>query len=278
MKKKICFVISFFTINLALFAQMDSTFTWVVNPKFEIADPFIEDLSRIKYHGKWGFINTKGEMIVSPLYDSVINFSDGLAAFLWQNGKWGFVDKTGKNVIYPQFDYVGSFSDGTAAALKENSWGMIDTKGYFVGNPEIDNNGDLQTLLAISQKDQPPIKMSAALADQFGLDYVGRYFYTLAAASKDGGWGFINQQGDIVIDLKYEAVGDFSNRVVRVMQNGKWGFLDQEGKVIIPFIFEEVTDFQNELAFVLVDQKWGLIRKNQATENTSSNKENRKKK
>lgn len=276
MKRKIGLFITFISVYFFVFSQTDTNFTWIVEPKFDIVEDFVEDLSRVKIDGKWGFINSKGQMVVAFLYDSVSNYTDGLAAFLWKNGKWGFVDKSGKNVIYPQFDYVGSFSGGSASALKGNTWGMIDKKGNFIGEPEIDNSGEMLASLAVAQIQESPQKMNAALAEKFSLDYVGKYNYSLAAVSKDGDWGFIDQDGNIVIDLLYEAVGDFSNNVARFSQYGKWGYLNTSGNIIIPEQFDDAKDFNNEIAFVLIDKKWGLIRKNVETDILLKNKEGKR--
>src|ERR1035437_8425370 len=54
-----------------------------------------------------------GRMVISPQFESVGSFSDGLAAVLvgeGDRGKWGFIDKSGRMVIAPQFAKVGQFS------------------------------------------------------------------------------------------------------------------------------------------------------------------------
>lgn len=277
MKRKIGFIIVFCVISVSLLAQNDSNFRWVVEPKFEIAEDFNEGLARIKLNGKWGFIDKEGTMIVKPVYDSVMNFSDGLAAFLWQSGKWGYVDKTGKNVIYPQYDYAGPFSNETASILKGVEWGTIDKKGKFVGEPEIDEDGSLLAMLAVSQIDEPQKKMNAALADKFDLDYVGKYNYSLAAASKDGEWGFIDQNGNIVIEMIYDETGNFSNNVAKVLLNQKWGYINTHGTLIIPAQFDKAKDFADDIAWVQLNGKWGIIKKLVATDDTSDKKSNKKK-
>lgn len=277
MRTKILNIFLLFFLTQTLTSQVDSGFTWVVEPKFDIAEDFEENFSRIKLKGKWGFVNTEGEIIVIPVYDSVKNFSDGLAAFLWRNKKWGFVDKKGKNVIYPQFDYVGSFSDGAASALKGNAWGMIDKKGNFIGEPEIDNREAMLALLSVDQIDELSKKMTAAMAEKFNMDYVGPYHNDLAAACKDGEWGFIDQNGNIIIEMIYDAAGNFSNNVANVMKDGKWGYVNTTGDVVIPIQFDKAKNFKNEIALVFMQGKWGIIKKHVAVETTSRKKHEKRK-
>jgi len=53
---------------------------------------------------------------------------DGIIAFM-SDGKWGFVDTKGKVVIEPQYDKAKSFSNGLAAVCKDGLWGFIDREG-----------------------------------------------------------------------------------------------------------------------------------------------------
>ena len=53
---------------------------------------------------------------------------DGIIAYM-ANGKWGFVDTKGKVVIEPECDRAKSFSDGLAAVCKDGLWGFIDREG-----------------------------------------------------------------------------------------------------------------------------------------------------
>lgn len=85
--------------------------------------------------GKWGFINTKGEIVIPIEYDSVGSFHEGLAR-VRIGEKWGFIDNNGLIVVSPQYKYVTIFSDGTATCyLEHESYGnyeIIDKKGAII--------------------------------------------------------------------------------------------------------------------------------------------------
>ena len=78
---------------------------------------FSEGLTPIKFRRKWGFVNTEGEMIVKPRYDSVKPFSFGLAAVMFK-GKWGFIDTKGNLVIKYQYTDVSSFMKPSVSLAK----------------------------------------------------------------------------------------------------------------------------------------------------------------
>lgn len=57
-------------------------------------------------NGKWGFVNTKGEVEKKPAYSEAKSFANGYAAYCEKN-KWGFLNEEFKSVIKPQ--YVEAF-------------------------------------------------------------------------------------------------------------------------------------------------------------------------
>jgi hypothetical protein len=64
-------------------------------------EPFYKSgyyLALVSYKGKYGFINDKGKVVITPQYQEVGNFKEGLV-YVKKNGKAGFVDKKGKVVI-----------------------------------------------------------------------------------------------------------------------------------------------------------------------------------
>jgi hypothetical protein len=67
-------------------------------------------------NNKWGFINTKGELIIPCLYDAPGRFSESLA-HVRRNGQEMFIDTVGNMVFTLTFDFpfmVGDFSEDVA--------------------------------------------------------------------------------------------------------------------------------------------------------------------
>jgi translation initiation factor 6 (eIF-6) len=58
---------------------------------------FREGLAGVEINGKYGFIDTKGNLVIPPVYDDAWHFSEGLAR-VEINGKWGYIDK--RNIQY----------------------------------------------------------------------------------------------------------------------------------------------------------------------------------
>lgn len=75
-------------------------------------------------------------------------------------------------------------------------------------------------------------------------------------------YGFINLEGKVVIEAKYEYVSNFKDGLSAVMLDGKSGFIDKTGKVVVDLQYDDVADeFTDGLAYVVKDELYGFIDK-----------------
>jgi hypothetical protein len=160
------YVIQQFPNNENLFIvalQSDNDILYgLINDKGKIVQPItfsvISDLESegfIKFskNERWGFMNTRGEIIINAKYDYVDFFTRGYA-IVELNGKKGYINTKGDLIIQPQFTDCKDFNNGYAFVFTEKSYGIINNKGVFVlqvnkkVNPEelqSDNVGTKQT-------------------------------------------------------------------------------------------------------------------------------------
>ena len=93
-----------------------------------------KSMIRARLKKKWGYINSKGKIVIPFRYDATSGFSEDLenpAVVIIEN-KYGYIDKTGKTVIPVIYDAAAEFQDGFATVLYHKKWGMIDTKGEII--------------------------------------------------------------------------------------------------------------------------------------------------
>ena len=83
-----------------------------------------------------------------------------------------------------------------------------------------------------------------------------------------GKWGFKDASGKIVIEAKYDEVGEFSSGLAPVnlgakrehymnfsmKEGGRWGYVDMRGKVVVPITLEYAHKFSDGLGRVSDDQ------------------------
>ena len=67
------------------------------------------------YVGHMGFVDGCGRVVVDPVYNSALEFSEGFAR-VKKDGKFGFIDKSGKVVIDFYLDFAWFFHEGKALA------------------------------------------------------------------------------------------------------------------------------------------------------------------
>ena len=97
---------------------------------FDDAKAFTEEgYAAVCRGGKWGFVDTDGELALDYAYEDAESFSNGLAA-VCIDGKWGYIDTEGNMIITPRFSAATHFSKAGTAAVqieedKEKVWKLI---------------------------------------------------------------------------------------------------------------------------------------------------------
>jgi len=66
-------------------------------PKFEDAGVFSEGLAQVRSNGKWGYINTEGQIVIPATFDGATPFRNGMALTALE-GKWHYIDREQKVV------------------------------------------------------------------------------------------------------------------------------------------------------------------------------------
>lgn len=204
--------------------------TKFVLKNIDYAEPFSAGLALVGVKGQgWGFIDTKGEFVINPQFESAKPFREGLAA-VCQNDKWGFIDKTGKIIINPQFEHVSSFYDSKALFYDGTQWGFINKKGEYDINPQFE---------------------SAAIFSE-----------GLSAIQQGNQGGYINEKGQIVINPQFDYAGDFNSGLSVIKQNNKAGYINKKGQIVINPQFYYASQFFGDIAFVMdAEARWGIIDK-----------------
>lgn len=79
--------------------------TTLQSQSYEIVGDIHCGLVAIKQGPNYGFINTKGEIVIAPKYEKVTDFCLNRAAFRL-NDKWGIIDTNGKVIVAAQLDVI----------------------------------------------------------------------------------------------------------------------------------------------------------------------------
>jgi hypothetical protein len=228
--------------------------------KFDRAMPFSEGLAAVLVDGKWGYIDTTGAFVIRPRFagNQTGNFNDGLANVPIEVNEllfvqsWIFIDTKGEKVLGP-FRAARSFSNGYAAVVslgEDRKVGFINPEGEFVLEltdgyfPAGDYSEGLFPVRDIALQTLEG-KCSIGFMDKEGEwviepEYcqVGTFSNGLAPVSRStdliGSIGYINTSGDMVIDENYDFATTFSGGCARVAWDGlrSFGLIDTKGNFI----------------------------------------------
>jgi len=114
----------------AVFAQRGSSvFLFVggqrIGDVYDDARPFSDDgFAAVKRNGKWGFIDTRGRVMIGFRFEDALSFGQHLAA-VKKDGHWGYISRNGQIVIDTAFLEAKSFSNGSAPVLTQYGWQFI---------------------------------------------------------------------------------------------------------------------------------------------------------
>ncbi len=254
---------------------IDRTGKIAIPPKFDLAENFSDGLAPVKTGEKFGYIDRTGKIVISPKFDRAKNFSEGLAN-VEIGVKSGYIDRTGKIVIQPRFDRAENFSDGLAIVEIGGKFGCIDKAGKLVIPARFDSIdvfqngiakvsiGDVSGVIGRSGNFTPyPTSSNSVAASP--ITTAQSNSDELISFGQNNRVGYMNRQGRIVIQPKFDNVGRFSEGLAWVVIDKKLGYIDKTGKVKIPLRFDDslfasrMGDFDGGLAKVCLGGKCGYI-------------------
>ena len=122
----------FFGMNGNAYQMYTDSGKAVGSGSWQDAVPFSETgkYAAVESNGKWGFVDTKGNMVIEPQYEAAHSFSYGFAA-VKSNGKWGFIDTKGKMCIDPVFDEAKDMNSKGNVFIKQNGiWSLLSLYCY----------------------------------------------------------------------------------------------------------------------------------------------------
>lgn len=183
--------------------------------------------------------------------------------------QWAFYDLEG-NKVFGDFSKTTSAGNGIAACVNDEKWSLFDIDGHQISDSTYESVVCDEKDIVIRndrifvQQDGKYLMVDSSANVISSNTYTSANLFndsTYAAVENDGKWGYIDKNGNTVIDYQYEDARSFSNGYAAVKQNGAWGFINKDNKFIIQPQFSEAKDFNSKGAvFVKKDKMWKLLR------------------
>jgi hypothetical protein len=217
----------------------------------EIFDFDENGLAKVSSNGLFGLIDQGGTILHSPTFSQLRKFNDGVAIFKSDNDKFGIVNGKGEVVTSAKYDYLSEFTNGRASFRIEQSFGFVNTDGTSKTVLKSSYNVYLENFqwhIGRKGRSTQLLKFDEELAINFkSIKGIIKY-------------GFINPECKFLVKPKYDWVLPFKYGLAPVMVNDKWGAINLRGKSIVPIKFDSIIA-ADSLFIVCENKKWGVINK-----------------
>lgn len=192
------------------------------------------DYSLIPYRkgDKWGFANANRSIIITPQYNDVRWFTEGIAA-VKVGAKWGYINSTGKMLIPAKFTVAKPFRKGYISIKNKTDGDTI----LFAGASIVENGNEICiNIKGIRLAKCPAIAENAMASNRIPMETV----------VKEKVYSVPNSNGlyDKVID-DYKIAGN--GETFYVAQKGDlFGVFNSKFETIIPFEYNTIKTIKSD--------------------------------
>jgi WG repeat protein len=249
--------------------------TWLIEPKFEQADPLRDGLARVKLDGKFGFIDRTGHFAIEPVFDMAWWFEPGVGrTSAERDGIFGVIDKTGSWVFqtnYQQINLAVVYGKDRSAETvfgwnfkKDDRWGLLDLHGLVVLDADFDQSiqrcadGRLKAYknkewLFFKADGSPLLPPNGGLIDG-SCDGVS--LYTMKIGEK---FGLVDARLNPLTPVHFDVLTSVRPGVKNAKVNGKWGRIGPDGHWLLEPKFDYLSNGV-DIFVASIDGKRGFMR------------------
>lgn len=261
-----------------------------LEPKYEeIEKVFGNDMYVIKEAGAQQLVDKAGNIVLSEGFNKIssilTNKENGV--IFEQDEKYGVMKITGEVTIPADYEELKEAKDGIFIAKKDGKYGIIDISNeekveftylmasysekadiYILEEADatsnlLNTNFEVKLTGILNELNEDKGYLKIRVGDEY--KYYNFKFEekqakdvlpsnTLFLSKKDGKYGYVDKDGNVVVDYIYDdAKEQNSSGFVSVQKDGKWGSLDSKGNVVADTTYN--LDNYLEIDFV---GKWHL--------------------
>jgi hypothetical protein len=197
--------------------------------------------------GKEGYMDAQGNTVITPQFDQVTLFSEGMAA-VRVGEKWGYIDRSRKLVVEPRWKEAHPFKDGVATVVDGQAGyaytplpeegdgfeisvlacGYIDKNGHYVIAPSLERK---LTVCPVFTEGLAPVNYDALL----------KFFFPDFADAGKG--GYMDKTGQLAIKPQFIVAYPFSEGLALVITRqyeesstrvalADFAYLDKSGRIV----------------------------------------------
>lgn len=215
---------------------------------------FKNGLMRFQKEFQNGFMNKKGEVVIEPMFDAATDFCENVA-FVQKDNRWGLIDASGKYIIEPKFKECPEPFSGERTFFIGSDYkrGIIDKEGKIISEPKYNHTFQFKDGFAVVSLNDSKNQQFFQIIDLNGksvkeFPYTNKYkenvtFFSgfqegLAIAMKDGKRGMLDTKGNTVIKFEFSVLEPFYSGLAYAEKfddknkKTKKGFINKKGEFV----------------------------------------------
>jgi hypothetical protein len=206
-----------------------------------------QDLFPIEIKGKFGYINSIGEVTIPAVYDVAEKFSSGYAVVALER-KPCVIDASNKRIIDTGlYRQIGSYAEG-----------MFLTVGFKNEKAYIDTKNNTLLKLPTDIYEARNFSEGKAIISKQVEDKKLKFNKELITITYK--FAFIDTKGKLLCDFIYDDCDDFEKGVARVVKGNKVGLIQADMKEILPIDCDEISDICDGQYFIVAkNNKFGAV-------------------
>lgn len=237
---------------------------WKQKIEFDAHSSFEKRLQLMK-KGKWAVIDADGNFMMDFKYSRISCSENGLMCVSEDDQNFYFISSKGEKAFDRVFNNYDSFVNGIALMKENDFYGAINEKGKTVipfKYKKIKRKDD--NIFAQSDNKLAIYDILGKLIKEVQLAKYSNFdddFY-FVKFEKNGKFGLIDFNGNIVVEAKYDDIEKFEDRLItKVRLNDKYGVIDRKGNVLLPVKYENFPIHIYKKTFIHEEnEQFGLLR------------------
>ena len=150
----------------------------------------------------------------------------------YKDNKWGIIDENGNTIIEPSYEEMIIIPDNKT--------------DIFLCTYDVNYDTGEYATKALNSKNQEIFTEYTKVEAISNHDANNNLWYedNVLKVQKDGKWGTINFEGDMILKAEYdsiEAIPGVENALL-IQKDGKYGVADNEGRMILDINYTEITN------------------------------------
>ncbi len=235
----------------------------IIDDDFDYVEVWNEHFIGYMQEDKWGAVNHTGQKIVTPQFSSLQVWKEQYLLTGDSTGV-GLIDKTGSEILAANYEEI-QFHDSNTFLFKEDSlWGIVNGKGIKqTSNRWNEYKAISPQYIQLMQNDLERVSLYSIAKEKIisENEYSGflQFNDEQVVSREENGLGLINDNGEKILNAKYEEIHAYPGRLFRAMRKGKWGLIDSNEEIIVDFNYDFIGPPSNSVAVIGQKDKYGVV-------------------